>query len=170
MAEAGRSDHRGVIDALELAPHRFEFFRAIALLERAAQRRRGLSAAGASAGPSDPVAIEGVALRSSLDAEHPRGDISAVRREEDQTYVVELAWAGLTGHGGFMSDFYTFELRRRALSGDHALADLFGVLENRMLALLFRAWQSRRAAAWFERVPAPAVSRTSAAFPSEGQG
>jgi len=152
-----------VIDAMVERPDRFDFHRAVAILERAAELVR-------ERGDREPrrkgdgwVALTGVRIRSMQSVDFPVSDIARIEWPDDVpaggSAVVHVAFAGLTGPGGFLPDFYTFELRRREFALDMALGDLFAIVENRMLTHLQRAWESRRPAALFERASLPSVRR-----------
>ena len=169
MAPPSRRTTPALNQQLFVAPHRFDFFQAVRLLEwRARERARRRSYAAVwPVGDDAAVGEEVVRLRpaAALSHRHPaiaairrgaagtgrRGDIEAEADPDAQPPQMQVHFMGLTGPGGVLPDHYTAQLIDRLREHDPALADFLAIFDHRLISLMFRAWRKNHFPAAYER-------------------
>ncbi|MBX3439947.1 MAG: type VI secretion system baseplate subunit TssG [Planctomycetaceae bacterium] len=151
MATAGRGSGSALIERLIREPHRFDFFQAVRVLERASQvERETAGATRTSSARDEPTHREEPVLFSSLvSLGFPGSTIAAVERlpgaSGDQTqYRIESSFLGLVGAAGILPHHYTQLVVDRVRRNDFALRDFLDLLNHRSLLLFYRAWKKHR--------------------------
>jgi len=155
MAAAGGGhppDLTGVLGRLHAEPHRFDFFEAVRLLERAS-RTPGAGAPprlGRDASPS----AEPVRFRSLASLEFPAASVVSLTagRGGDEPSPPEMVVSvlGLLGVVGPLPDHYSELVVRRVRQRDRALRDFLDLFNHRLVSHFFRAWEKYRLAAQVE--------------------
>ncbi|MGC1087289.1 MAG: type VI secretion system baseplate subunit TssG [Candidatus Acidiferrum sp.] len=144
----GRSDSpvdlSEVEEQLRNAPHRFEFFQAIRLLERLAPERKAL---GRFTNPSEEVARLGTHPSLAF----PASEIQSIDWPEGKAPTLAVNFMGTTGPQGPLPHFYTTLMLARLRSGDRTLRDFLDLFHHRMLSFFYHAWEKYRFAISYER-------------------
>jgi type VI secretion system protein ImpH len=149
MATAGGRKSHAVSAALLREPHRFDFFQAVRLLERAARERALLDPRR----PWRPLGQdwperEAVRFRALPSLSFPAGAIREIwpPRANGPDGLPELlvTFFGLTGPSGVLPQHYTALLIDRVRKKDLALRDFLDLFHHRLLSLFYRAWLKYR--------------------------
>ncbi|QDQ25438.1 type VI secretion system baseplate subunit TssG [Chitinimonas arctica] len=133
-ATVNRAEH--LADRLEKSSHRFDFYQAMRLLERAHRDKPRL---GQSFRPADD------ALRLGQDAElcFQSTPLGPYRRAGERPARLAVNLLGLLGADGPMPLHLTEYVRERQHhAGDHTLAAFLDIFHHRILSLLYRSWAS----------------------------
>jgi type VI secretion system protein ImpH len=158
-----------VIQQLLEAPHGFEFFQAVRLLERWWAQEEGFT--------RTQVLATRVSFRNSLSMSFPASEIESLRafwKELDQTpdpladagsepqrvnaaqrhlerVDITPAFMGLLGAGGALPSYYTEMLaQRETYQRDGAAKAFLDIFLHRAVALFYEAWRKHRLAVQFE--------------------
>jgi type VI secretion system protein ImpH len=166
MPPAQRPQPLAVVQQLLEAPHGFEFFQAVRLLERWWAREEGLS--------RTQMLAARVSFRNSLSLSFPASEIESLRavwRElrqavdtgrpeaaQRQLERVDMtpAFMGLLGAGGALPTYYTELLlqreakQREARQGDGGARAFLDIFLHRAVALFYEAWRKHRLPIQFE--------------------
>jgi type VI secretion system protein ImpH len=128
---------RSPLGRLFTAPGKFDFFQAVALLERLAAGD-GRAAVGGDSAPEQEVVHFRVqpALRFAV---APVAKV--VPAGDDGVPELTVTFGGLTGPDGILPQHYTSLLLARQRLKDHTLRDWLDLFHHRLLSLLFRAWE-----------------------------
>ncbi|MGE3818463.1 MAG: type VI secretion system baseplate subunit TssG [Isosphaeraceae bacterium] len=152
MAPTNRREATSLIDSLFEEPYRFEFFQAVRLLERWAERR-GKAAPNALANPTRVDAVRFVVHQYLGFTASPIQDLH--QDSERDPPVMSVNFLGLTGPKGVLPKLYTSYLQERAdRHGDRATAAFLDLFNHRLISLFHRAWEKHRVATGLEG-PAP---------------
>ena len=146
MDSAGGRQAPSLIEDIFAAPQRFEFFRALQLLERVAiARRRGANGRG-EALPDDAIR-----LRAGPTLSFPLAEIEDVARGEGECVAeVQIGFMGLNGASGVLPRHYSELAQREARQKSFALRDFLDLFTHRAAKAHFLAWRKYRLAASFE--------------------
>lgn len=157
MVSARRRARTPLIDRLFEEPHAFEFFQAVQVLERAAQRTLDTPGRGRVGEDEDPrhEAVRFAAYQTVifppaavLEAEPPaQADIGTPGRPPK----VAVGFFGLTGPSGVLPQHYTELLIRSLRSKSTAPRDFLDLFNHRLVSLFHRAWEKYRLPAAYER-------------------
>lgn len=152
MGTAQRKPHPAVIERLLREPGSFEFFRAVQLLEAylaSRHKRRLPRRVGFDHGSSDV----GVRFHSVPSLAFPSRTIAAISEEdgagENRTFDVRVSFLGLVGQAAALPTSYTEVVLGRLHEKDSSLRDFLDVLQDRTVALFYRAWKKYRLAISF---------------------
>lgn len=158
------------LEALFADPRRFEFFQAVALLERAAADTAWVDH---SSPYLEPVGRDAEPRREAVRfrAEQTRGfpgteiaDLTATHADGPPEMTV--SFLGLTGASGVLPTHYTdtvIEATRRNRASP-ALRNFFDLINHRAVSLFFRAWRKYRLPVAYGLVPAGADDPITAAL------
>jgi len=145
MPTPQRRDSTGLIEQLLDNPHRFEFFQAVRLLERAFAD---------SQPPGADLLPAQLRFRNSISLSFPASEIESltVRRSEDESSGqaierIEMtpAFMGLLGMSGALPFVYTEQIAQRELyDKDFAARSFLDLFSNRAVALFYAAWKKSR--------------------------
>lgn len=161
MSGSKRRIDPGVAQRLLAAPHRFQFFQAVRVLEHVFVRN--------GTRPQDVVTRK-LHFRNSLSMSFPASDIEKLRAytDDDSPFVVEgdgqsTAWntlanvdltpafMGMLGGQGVLPYGYTEQFgEREAYHRDHAARAFLDIFNNRAVALFYSAWKKYRLAFQYE--------------------
>jgi type VI secretion system protein ImpH len=157
MAPARRRPPTPVIDRLFQEPHAFEFFQAVQVLERAAQRRSDVPGRG-RVGEDENPRREAIRFRAHQSLVFPPAAVieaqaapTAEAGEPGQPPELTVGFMGLTGPSGVLPQHYTELMIRSVREKSFALRDFFDVFNHRLISLFHRAWEKYRLPATFER-------------------
>lgn len=139
----------GVVDQLLDDPHRFEFFQAVRLLERA------LAGEGAGEGARAEGLPPQLRFRNSLSLSFPsseiealavrRGDVQGEGEGELERIEITPAFMGLLGLAGALPSVYTEQIAQRELyHRDHAARGFLDLFQHRAVSLFYAAWKKSR--------------------------
>ena len=148
-----------VIDELFADPRRFDFFQAVRLLQRHAQRAgaAGASPVGRDADPKQEI----VRFRAHQSLGFPTSDVERLvppgrgRGGEPSAQGLPLPdsqpemfvnFMGLSGPNGVLPRHYTQLILQQMRDGADAVADFFDLFNHRLVSLFYRAWEKYRAA------------------------
>jgi len=163
MGTTSGRDHAALIDRLLEESHRFDFFQAVRILERAAAR------AGASrpAEACQPVGEDGaprhesVRFRAHVGLAFPASAVAQIERPAARDgaavepglppWEMLVTFLGLIGPHGVLPEHYTSLVIERVRSKDYALRDFLDLFHHRLLALFYRAWEKYRFPVGYER-------------------
>ncbi len=118
-------------------PCSFEFFQAVALLERLRDNRRPV---GWFSNPED----EAVRFRTNPRLGFPASEIQQLEMKEDGPAEMMVNFMGLTGPQGVLPHPYSELMLERMRSKDSSLATFFDLFNHRAVSLFYRAWQRTR--------------------------
>jgi type VI secretion system protein ImpH len=123
----------------ELVAHAcsFDFFQAVALLQRLRDDRRPV---GGFSSPDDEV----VTFRSNPHLGFPASEIQELQISEDEGASMMVNFMGLTGPLGVLPHVYSELILERLRVKDRALATFFDIFNHRAISLFYRAWQRSR--------------------------
>jgi type VI secretion system protein ImpH len=157
MVSARRRARAPLIDRLFEEPHAFEFFQAVQVLERAAQRTAdtpGRSRVGEDETPRHEAvrfgAYQTVIFPSAavLDAKPPtQADVDTRGKPPE----LAVGFFGLTGASGVLPQHYTDLLIRSLRDKSTSLRDFLDLFNHRLVSLFHRAWEKYRLPATYER-------------------
>lgn len=149
MADTNRDTTGPLTDALERTGHRYAFFQAVSLVERALR-------APVSVGENGPASREVVRFTADASMAFAPSDISAVRRrttvgpdgEETVRVEIETTFLGLYGPSSPLPPTVNEAIVSNAVDSD-ALRGFLDVFNNRMIGLIYRIWRRYRHAQVF---------------------
>jgi len=135
-------------------PCRFEFFRAVRVLERMYPNREPV---GANAHPAREVAR----FCAHTTLSFPASEIQDLRRSDEDAAPPRMMvnFLGLTGPLGVLPRPYTEFLLERLSRKDYTLRDFFDLFNHRAISLFYRAWAKYRFTVGFERGAADEFSQ-----------
>jgi type VI secretion system protein ImpH len=149
MATAGRRPYADLIEALRLAPGRFELLQAIRLIEQAAAAENPGAASAPLGFDSDPRR-EAVILRSALELGFPSSDIVKLERTDGRPELT-VAVMGLAGVCGALPVQYTQLVLEAHRAKNSAPRDFLDLFNHRALSLFLRAAAKYRQPLSYER-------------------
>src|SRR5208282_5085743 len=117
---------------IENAPS-FEFFQAVALL----QRLEGRESIGRFCDPRDEAVHFGVNPRLAF----PASQIQSLEDSESDPYQMTVNFMGLTGPMGVLPYCYSELILERARDKDYTLAHFLDIFNHRMISFFYRAWE-----------------------------
>jgi type VI secretion system protein ImpH len=141
MAEA--DDAATEVDALAAGPllellqsdaFSFEFFQAVALLQRL---RATMRPVGGFSAPAD----ETVHFRVNPRLGFPASEIQSLRIGEERPADMVVNFMGLTGPSGVLPYTYSEMILERARAKDYSLAAFLDIFNHRAISMFYRAWQ-----------------------------
>lgn len=133
----------GMTRLLLEAPHRFEFYQAVRLLER----ERGTRApVGGFADPQAEVARFGV----NPSVAFPPSEIAAASAEQGQARL-QVNFFGLDGAQAVLPLEYSMLVLERMRAKDHTLRAFLDLFNHRAISLLYRAWAKSHFTVGYER-------------------
>jgi type VI secretion system protein ImpH len=141
MATAQRRPRLALIRQLLAAPHRFEFFQAVRLLENAA------SATGEAEPSAERVRFSGnhaLHFSGAVIAEIPALPPAVAGARAGPQWQMRVNVLSLAGSAGVLPYHYSELLLQRLRARDDTLRDFFDLFNHRTIALLFQAWQKYR--------------------------
>ena len=157
MVSARRRARAPLIDRLFEEPHAFEFFQAVQVLERAAQRTTdtpGRGRVGEDESPRHEAvrfgAYQTVIFPSAavLEAKPPtQADVDTRGKPPE----LAVGFFGLTGASGVLPQHYTDLLIRSLRDKSTSLRDFLDLFNHRLVSLFHRAWEKYRLPATYER-------------------
>ncbi len=183
MAAPSRRTAPALNQQLFVAPHRFDFFQAVRLLEwRAHERARRRSFAPVRpVGEDAPPRWEVVRLRPAAALSHRHSTVGSLLRSAPAAGGIEaeadpdaappqmqVHFMGLTGPAGVLPDHYTAQIISRLRQRDAALADFLALFDHRLLSLMFRAWRKNHFPAAYERFAMDTMDREQPVEAEEG--
>jgi type VI secretion system protein ImpH len=115
----------------------FEFFQAVALLQRMLSDRRPV---GHFFSPEDEVLRFHVNPRLGF----PASEIQQLQLHDDGPADMMVNFMGLTGPQGVLPYVYSELILERLRAKDRSMADFFDVFNHRVISLFYRAWQRTR--------------------------
>lgn len=137
-----------VLDALEAAPQRFDFFAAVRAVERAAAEQPRLGRA------LNPLQ-EPIALAHHASADFPRTTVEGFDRRADKPSRqprLRSYHLGLTGPMGPMPYYITeLAIYERERRGPKPLGDFLDLVSSRLLQFFYRAWADSQPCAQADR-------------------
>lgn len=157
MAAKGGQSGPALIDALFEAPHRFSFFQAVKILERAGQieaesdRYEGRAAVGEDGDPRQ----EAVRFRAQQSMTFAPTEVArlvrpeAADQDDDQpppsaAPELTVSMMGLTGPSGVLPQHYTEQMIQATRAKSIGLRDLFDLFNHRLISLFVRSWEKYR--------------------------
>jgi type VI secretion system protein ImpH len=120
----------------------FEFFQAVALLERMCKDKRPIG------GFSDP-ADEAVRFQVNPRLAFPASEIQHVELTESGSVSMQVNFMGLSGPSGVLPHPYSELILERLRARDSSLSDFLDLFNHRIISLFYRAWQRSRLQASF---------------------
>jgi type VI secretion system protein ImpH len=152
MAAESRGTDPSLEQTLFAEAYRFDFFQAVRLLERLAGGRTPVGREG-------PPAREVVRFLTKLSLAFPPSAIDRIERppesESNPTATapprMTVAFLGLTGPSAVLPHVYTEHLLKRRHTGDRTLADFLDLINHRLIALFYRAWEKHHVIVAHER-------------------
>jgi type VI secretion system protein ImpH len=134
MATEKRQPDPPVRQALFSAPYRFDFFKAVHLLEGFANGKR---VGGGHSPADDPV-------RFKVDPgfSFPASDIAALRN--GKTAEMRVTFMGLIGPEGVLPDWYNAHARQLREKRDDSFTDFLDIFHHRLISLFYAAWKKYR--------------------------
>ena len=118
-------------------PCSFEFFQAVALLERL---RSDMRAVGQFSSPDD----ETVRFRVNPRLGFPASEIQELSLKDEGPAEMMVNFMGLTGPMGILPHPYSEFILERARAKDRSLAAFLDIFNHRAISLFYRAWQRSR--------------------------
>jgi type VI secretion system protein ImpH len=149
MAAIGRQSPARVIERLHTEPQKFDFFAAVACIER----RKMAQDSGRPVDWNVPPHQQPVRFTTHQSLSFPNSDISAVSRDSDEgsgeQIEMAVSFMGLTGPHGVLPKFYTQlvldelrDARRRGAASERGrspLQDFLDLFNHRQIVLFYRA-------------------------------
>ncbi len=124
-------------DILREDPCSFEFFQAVALLQRLRPDRQPV---GRFTNPED----EAVQFGASPALAFPASQIQQLDWTPDEPVRMQVNFMGLTGPTGVLPYCYSELLLDRLRSKDRALLSFLDIFHHRMISFFYRAWEKHR--------------------------
>jgi len=118
-------------------PCSFEFFQAVALLERLRHDMRGV---GGFSSPSDEV----VRFNANPHLGFPASEIQELKFPEKGPAEMMVNFMGLTGPMGLLPHPYSELILERQRAKDRSLGAFLDIFNHRAISLFYRAWQRSR--------------------------
>ncbi len=118
-------------------PCSFEFFQAVALLERL---RHDMRAVGGFSSPEDEV----VRFRTNPHLGFPASEIQELTLHEEGPAEMMVNFMGLTGPMGILPHPYSELILERHRAKDRSLSAFLDIFNHRSVSLFYRAWQRSR--------------------------
>jgi type VI secretion system protein ImpH len=115
----------------------FEFFQAVALLERL---RHDARAVGGFSSPED----ESVQFRVNPRLGFPASEVQELKVHDDGPAEMMVNFMGLTGPMGILPHPYSELILERLRAKDRSLAAFLDIFNHRAISLFYRAWQRSR--------------------------
>jgi type VI secretion system protein ImpH len=115
----------------------FEFFQAVALLQRLRHQRRPV---GDFSSPDDEV----VRFRVNPRLGFPASEIQELEMEDDAPASMMVNFMGLTGPMGVLPHPYSELILERLRAKDRSFASFLDIFNHRAISLFYRAWQRSR--------------------------
>lgn len=161
MAATGGGESPNLSALLFGQPHRFDFFQAVRLLERA-MRERAVAEPDRptqSVGRDNLPENEAVRFRTSPSLAFPGSEVTRVKaapRRGQGFPPIEMlvSFMGLIGASGVLPHHYTTLILKRLREKDHVLQDFLDLFQHRFISLFYRAWEKYRLPFAFERFKA----------------
>lgn len=167
MATADGQSDSDLIQELLNAPHEFDFFQAVRLIEHYLAGEHQHQSTGAVGGDSGPQK-EPIRFRALPSLSFPPGQIAAVRSTkrtkhengasdavDDNRIPVDMmvSFMGLTGPNGVLPQHYTsLVIERSHLSiKDDTLREFFDLFNHRAISFFYRAWEKYRFQVRYEK-------------------
>jgi type VI secretion system protein ImpH len=156
MASTRRRPIASLKELLLQAPHRFEFFQAVRILERIYRGRAQRLPIGRDAEPRREV----VRFRSVPSFTFPKTaivgfqDTAAAGSTQGNVALpleMQVAFMGLAGVSGVLAEHYTELVMQRVRQRDYALRDFLDLLTHRNVSFFYRAWEKYRLPMLWER-------------------
>jgi type VI secretion system protein ImpH len=148
MASANGRKAPGLSEQLLREAHRFDFFQAVRVLERAlgtpAQRRLPV---GEDSAPEREV----VHFHALPALSFPAAPVHQIKADGAGVPEMVIAFMGLTGPAGVLPHHYTAMLLRRLRLKDPSLRDFLDLFNHRLVSLFFRAREKYCLPASYER-------------------
>ena len=144
MVTAARPEEHPLIADLLKEAHRFSFFQAVSLLERA-------NPDAVPVGGDGPASREVVRFRPEVELGFPPSSMSAVELvetrgvygEEESRYRITSFLMGLYGAQSPLPNHYAEDILREQIS-DSTVRDFLDIFHHRIYSLFYRAWQKYR--------------------------
>ena len=166
MAAEGRRQTATVIDQLRSAPHRFEFFQAVRLLQQLFEEPADSPETDERplVGRDTPPRHEAVRFRANPSFGFAAGGIQALatgrkgateekgRSSFGPPVDMLVNFMGLTGPSGVLPQHFTTLLIQRRRANDPSLAAFQDLFNHRMISLFYRAWEKYRFPITYERL------------------
>jgi len=130
-------DNSPLESALRAEPYSFEFFQAVALLQRLAPDRQPV---GRFSNPED----EAVRFRGNTSLGFPASAIQQIDWPEDGPAEMMVNFMGLTGPLGVLPYCYTELVLEREKARDRSFQSFLDIFHHRMVSLFHRAWEKYR--------------------------
>ncbi len=129
-------------DQLFKEAEKFDFFRAVRILERKlnlASEDERKNKIGHDSNPSKEV----VHFKANQSLAFPNRTVHTVTERDEQPGKADMtiSFMGLTGTKGVLPDHYTEMVLQRMKIKDYALKDFFDVFNHRLTSLFYRAWE-----------------------------
>lgn len=123
----------------------FEFFQAVALLQRLRMNDR--QPVGQFSKPED----EAVHFRVHNTLSFPASQIQSIDLSEKGPAKMKVNFMGLTGPNGVLPYAYTELILERLKAKDRAMQDFLDIFHHRIISFFYRAWEKHRFPATFYR-------------------
>jgi len=123
----------------------FEFFQAVALLQRLRLNER--QPVGQFSNPED----EAVQFRVHNTLSFPASQIQSIEGSEEGPARIMVNFMGLTGPNGVLPYCYTELILERLRAKDTAMADFLDIFNHRIISFFYRAWEKYRFPASYYR-------------------
>ena len=117
--------------------HSFEFFQAVALLQRLRDKMRPV---GEFSSPED----EAVRFRVNQRMGFPASEIQKLDVKGDTPAEMTVNFMGMTGPMGVLPYTYNELILERARAKDYSLASFLDIFNHRAISMFYRAWQKFR--------------------------
>ena len=117
--------------------HSFEFFQAVALLQRLRDKMRPV---GEFSSPAD----EAVRFRVNQRMGFPASEIQKLDVKENTPAEMTVNFMGMTGPMGVLPYTYNELILERARAKDYSLASFLDIFNHRAISMFYRAWQKFR--------------------------
>jgi type VI secretion system protein ImpH len=155
MATESRGADASLEHTLFAEAYRFDFFQALRLLERLFGRRTPVGGEG-------PPARDVVRFLTKLSLAFPASAIDRIEPPPPGSNApprMTVAFLGLTGPSAVLPHVYTELLLERKRAGDRTLADFLDMINDRLIALFYRAWEKHHVIIAHERGDDDAFAR-----------
>ena len=138
MATQERGEGSGLKDLLAEEFYRYDFFRAVSLLETLALGKKPV---GEALRPGD----EPVRFKVRPGFAFPASAISGFRFDAARSCAeMEVSFLGLIGPHGVLPHWYNEMAQERVRNKDASLVDFLDIFHHRLLSLFFLAWKRSR--------------------------